>query len=444
MKTFNKIILALSMILILTITQIILGQAQDDSKEAVILQIEGPLVSPILVEYLANGIETANRGEAEIIILELDTPGGSIVIMNQMVESIRGSNVPVVVFVSPRGAIAGSAGTLITLAGHAAAMAPETAIGAASPISSTGEDIEDTLESKIKNALKAQVRSLAEGRPPEAIALAEDTIENATAVSSSEALEIGLIDFIANDLDDLIDQLDGYVVDINEGKRTLDTDNLSITRINSNVLEELLLILTDPNIAFLLLIIGVQAIFIEMRQPGGWVAGFIGVVCLTLAIYAMGILDVNWFGLIFLLIAFVLFIMEAQAPVHGAMALAGTGSLVVSALILFNSPGTPDFLQVSIPLVVVTTLATSAFFLAIIFIVIKAQLAPAQMGQSSLVGQSGKVTATIPAKGRGEVQMGGETWTAQLAEGEDKPIKPGERVEVVDVDGLRIKVKKKG
>ncbi len=193
----------------------------------------------------------------------------------------------------------------------------------------------------------------------------------------------------------------------------------------------------------MLLTLGVLGVLIEMRQPGGWVAGFIGVVCLTLAIYGMGILDVNWFGLIFLIIAFVLFIMEMQTPAYGALGLTGLAMLIASALILFNSPGTPSFLRVSIPLVVMTALMTSAFFLALVYFVVQAQRAPAKMGQSALIGQSGKVKIIIPLKGRGEVQMGGETWTAQLAKGEEKPLKPNTRVEVVEVEGLRIKVKKK-
>ncbi len=236
MKNNNRLFLYSLVFLLLLGLGVGTALAQDEQKEAVVLQIDGPLITPVLVEYLANGIKTAEQSKAELIVLELNTPGGSIDIMDQMVAAIRGSDVPVVVYVSPRGAIAGSAGTLITLAGHVAAMAPETAIGAASPIDASGEDIGETLESKIKNALKAQVRSLTEDRPPEAVALAEDTIENATAVSSTEAYEIGLIDMIANDLDDLFEQLDGWEVKIKDETRILHTDDLRITTINPNIL----------------------------------------------------------------------------------------------------------------------------------------------------------------------------------------------------------------
>jgi membrane-bound serine protease (ClpP class) len=394
-----------------------------------------------MTEYLARGLEQASAKNAEVIILQLNTPGGSVDLLTEMVEIIRGSAVPIVVYVSPRGAIAGSAGTVITLAGHVAAMAPETAIGAASPVSAEGQDIEETLETKLKELLKAQIRSLAEGRPEEAIAAAEDTVENATALSAREALEIGLVDIIANDVSDLLRQLDGWEIETTAGTRTLDTRYIQTEEVEFRFIEELLGILTNPNIVFLLLSIGVQAILIELGSPGGWVAGFIGVVSLALAAYGLGILPVNWFGLVFLATAFVLFFLELKAPTHGALTLAGVVAFIVGALVLFNSAETPQFSRVSVPLVVTMGILTAGtFFLAVTF-AIRAQRTPIRMGQSSLLGRVGKVKISIPKNGQGKVHLAGELWTAELAEGE-KPIEIGQRVEVVRIEGVRLVVKR--
>jgi membrane-bound serine protease (ClpP class) len=414
------------------------ASAQNTGPTVLVLTADGPL-TPSMVEYLARGLRVAEQRQAELLVFQLNTPGGSIQLMNRMVQEMRGSSIPVVVYVAPRGAMAGSAGTVITLAGHAAAMAPETAIGAASPVSAEGQDLTETMAAKEKNILKATVRSLAERRGPGAVALAEDTIETAQAASSSEALAVGLVDFIANDLDDLLQKLDGFTVETSSGPRTLHTANAAVTPLSSSLIEQILGILTNPNIVFLLLTLGVQSLLIEISSPGGWVAGFIGVVCLALATYGLGILSVNWFGLIFLATAFVLFILEIKAPTHGALTAAAVGSLIIGALVLFNSPGTPHFERVSVPLVVGTSLVTAGAFFAVLTFALRAQRAPIRTGQESLAGKTGIVRTEIAP--RGAVQLGGELWTAELAEGEE-PIPAGARVEVVRARGLRIYVRK--
>ena len=312
------------------------GSAQTE-RQILVLTASGPL-TPALVEYLDRGLSLAERQGAEALILTLDTPGGQVEHMNRMIQSIRGSSIPVVIYVSPRGAIAGSAGTVIALAGHVAAMAPETAIGAASPVGGQGEDLGETIERKVKEILKAEARGLAARRGADAVALAEATIEEAKAVSASEALEAGLIDFIANDLEDLRSQLDGFEVQMQSGPRSLQTSGAELVELNQTFIEQLLGTLTNPNIVFLLMAIGVQSILIEISSPGGWVAGFIGVVSLALGAFGLGVLPVNWAGLIFLLTAFVLFILDIKAPTHGALTVAGAVSFIAGALILFNSP----------------------------------------------------------------------------------------------------------
>ncbi|MDH5505882.1 MAG: ATP-dependent Clp protease proteolytic subunit, partial [Anaerolineae bacterium] len=381
--------------------------AEDGANEVLVVTADG-IVAPAMLEYVQRSLEIAALQRPELVILQLDTPGGTISAMEDIVKEIRASEIPVVVYVAPRGAMAASAGTMITLAGHKAAMAPETFIGAAIPVTASG-DIEDKdSKTKEKEALKAIVRSLSEARPPEAVAMAEDAIDHGKAVSSSEALEIGLIDYIAEDVSDLLRQLDGATVETADGMRTLNTQFLDITRVETSLIEQLLGILSNPNILFVLLNLGVLSILIEISYPGGWAAGFLGVVCLSLAVFGLGELPVNWFGMIFLLSSFVLFFMEIKAPVHGALAAAGTGSFIVGALVLFNSPGTPDFFRVSVPLVVTSGLITAAGFIALVTIAIRSSATPLRTGQETLLGQHGTARSELLPDKQGEVHLAGE------------------------------------
>jgi membrane-bound serine protease (ClpP class) len=389
-------------------------------------------------EYLRRGIQLAERRNAMALIFQLNTPGGSVDTTTTMIQDIRESQVPVVVYVQPRGAMAASAGTLITLAGHIAAMAPETTIGAASPVGAEGQELGQTMEAKVKNMLKATVRTLAERRGEEAVKLAEETIESATAVSANEALEAGLIDFIATDLVDLIRQMDGFTVQMPDGDRTMQTTGAMTERVSPSLIEQILSILTNPNIVFLLLTIGVQAIIIELYSPGGWVAGFIGVVCVALAMYGLGVLPVNWFGLIFIILAFVLFILELNTPTMGGLTLAGVASLIVGALVLFNSPGVPSFQRISVPLVVITSSVLGVLFVGILIFALRAQKAPVQMGIESIIGKQGEVKTEINPIG--SVLVAGELWTAELQPGQ-KPISAGSRVEITGKQGIRLFVK---
>ena len=406
--------------------------------EVLVLTIDGA-ITPATQEYLHRGIQAAEQTGAELVILQLNTPGGGLDPMQKMAEDIRASSVPVVVYVSPNGAWAASAGTVITLAGHAAAMAPETVIGAASPVGSQGADLPTTEQTKVKEAMKALVRSYTERRGAEATALAESTIESAIAVSATEALNAHLVDFIASDINDLLHQLDGYTVQMADGPRTLHTAGAVPQNLEMSLIESLLQLLVDPNFVFILLSIGAQAILIELSSPGGWVAGFIGVVCLALAAYGLGVLPVNWFGLAFMVIAFVLFIVDIKAATHGGLTVAGIGSFVVGALVLFNSPGTPQFQRVSLPLVIGVAAIIGISFAIIVGFALRAQKRPVITGQEGMRGQTGIARTDINPTG--QVQAGAELWTAELAEGQSK-IRAGEKVEVVKVEGLKLKVKK--
>ncbi len=435
MKTLRWLVLFIA--IVAGFGQIQVNRAQTSLPIIYVLTADGP-VTPAMREYLRRGIQIAERRNALALIFQLNTPGGSVDTTNTIIQDIRESRVPVVVYIQPRGAMAGSAGTLITLAGHIAAMAPETTIGAASPVGAEGQELGQTMEAKVKNMLKATVRSLAERRGEDAVKLAEQTIESAIAVSANEALQAGLIDFIAADLVDLIRQMDGFTVQMAEGNRTLQTTGAMTERISPSLIEQILSILTNPNIVFLLLTIGVQAIIIELYSPGGWVAGFIGVVCVALALYGLGVLPVNWFGIIFIVIAFILFILELNTPTFGGLTAAGVASLIIGALVLFNSPGVPTFQRISIPLVVVTSSVLGILFVGILLFSLKAQRAPVQMGIESIIGKQGEVKSEINPVG--SVQVGGELWTAELEPGQN-PIPAGSRVQITGKHGIRLYVK---
>jgi membrane-bound serine protease (ClpP class) len=433
---------------ILVLVSIVLGfsirpaSAQTDRRpEVILLTARGPL-TPAMREYIQRGLEYALQRNSELVVLQLDTPGGSSGLMDEIVQLLLNSPVPVVVYVSPAGAMAASAGTVITLAGDLAVMTPGTAIGAASPVGAEGEDLEKTIERKAKEIVRAQIREIAKDRPPEAVALAEATVEEAVAVSAEEAFEIGLVDFLAADLQSLLRQIDGVEVRTPSGTRTLDTGFITINQVEPTFMEQLLAVLTDPNIVFLLISIGVWAILIELSHPGGWVAGFVGVVSLLVGSYGLGVLPVNYLGLVLMVIAFVLFYMEISAPLQGAFGTAGAISFVAGALMLFNSARTPDYFHVSVPLVVATGAAVGLTFIAVVAFAMRAMKTPVQMGQAVLLGRSGIARSAISAKKSGSVHLGGEIWSAELVEGE-RSIKDGDRVEVVGVEGVRLQVRRK-
>ncbi len=410
------------------------ARAQDDRPVVVVLRLEGEL-EPVMETYLQRGLDQAEQMEAELVVVELNTPGGSIDLMDRIVQRIRNYSHPVIVYVYPRGAMAGSAGTLITLAGHLSAMAPETLIGAASPVGSQGEDIGETMEAKVKEVMKASIRNLAAQRPPEAVRLAESMIDDARAVTVDQALQIGLIDYKADSLDDLLAQVDGRNVMVLDREVVLHTTNARVEEIQVNWIDQVLILLTNTNLVFLLLAVGLQAILIEISTPGGWVSGFIGAVFVLLAVYGMGILPVNWFGLLFIIISFVLFVLDIKAPTHGALTAAGVASFIAGALVLFNSVSVPGFKGVSVPLVILTGLVIGGSFFAIVMIGVRAQQTPVRTGSAALVGREGVVRGS----GRGmQVQVGGELWSATS----EVEIPVGARIRVAKVIGLRLEVER--
>ena len=415
--------------------------AQDNS--VLVATIEGP-VTPAMASYFERLIKATEEANAEAALIVLDTPGGAIDVTLEIVQSFRNANVPVIIYIGPAGAQAASAGSVITAAAHAAGMAPETVIGAASPVDSSGADIDDILFKKITEDLKATMRNLTERRGEEAVALAEDMIEEARAVTSKEALEAGLIDVVATDIDDLLQQLDGQVVVVNGQDVTLETAGATQNPFTLNPVERLLHALSNPLLIGLLLTIGVQAILIEISSPGGWAAGFIGVLCLGMALYGLGTLPANWLGLGLIVVAFVLFLLEVKTPTTGILAVAGVITFLAGLLILFNSPGTPTFARISITGAIGITLFTAGFFIFLVAKALQAQQRQPITGRESMVGMVGPVRTDLAVEAaetgvyHGTVLVNGEIWRATSTE----EIARGEQVVIKSVDGFTLRVKR--
>ncbi len=418
-------------------------QLSAQNSNVLVLEVEGP-VTPAMANYFERGIKAGETQGAEAILILLDTPGGSVSITLDIVQAFRNAEVPVIVYIYPSGAQAASAGSVITFAAHAAGMAPQTVIGAASPINSDGSDINETAYRKAVEDLKATMRGLTAERGDEATAVAEAMIEDAKAISAQEALDVGLIDAIADNPTDLLTQLDGKTVLVNGEEVVLETAVATQTSYGMNLLEHLLHAVANPLLVGILMAIGIQAIIIEISNPGGWVAGLIGVIFVGLALYGLGQLPVNWLGLGLIIVAFVLFLAEVLTANHGALAFAGTLCLLGGLLLLFNSPGTPEFARISLPSALAITAGTAVFFLFIVGKAMQAQRAKPYGGFDDLDRDLGlaKTTFTESAeaeKYNGTVMVLGELWQATSNE----PIALGDPIEVIGNEGFTLQVVKK-
>jgi len=425
-------IAAYALLVLLALAGMVSGDGSREGNQVWVLTFEGA-VTPILTGYVERGLRAAEAAGAEALILELDTPGGSSDITQEISQRMLQSRVPIVVYVAPAGAHAGSAGTFITLAAHVAAMAPGSSIGAASPVSSEGQDLPETAKEKATNILVADIKNLAERRGERAVAWATRAVEEAAAATAQEALELGVIDFVAADMDDLLRQLDGFEVQVGGEALTLRTAGAPIEPLALNGFEQFMNTILNPNIAFILMTLGLNALLFELSSPGGYVAGIVGAVCLLLALYALGVLPVNYSGLFFIGLSFVLFILDIKAATHGALTLGGVASFVFGALMLFNSP----FLGVSLPLVIGVGLATGGFFFFAMAKAVAAQRAPAVTGGEGLVGAVAEARTALDPEGI--VFLQGERWNAVA---EDGPVAAAEQVVVLGREGFRLTVAK--
>lgn len=405
---------------------------QDEEQPVVyVLTFEGA-VTPVLGQYIQDAIDAASVAtNVEAVVLQLDTPGGSVSITQDINQSILASPVPMVVFVSPEGSHAGSAGTFITLAAHVAAMAPSTSIGAASPVGGDGADIGDTMEAKVTNILSADIENLASRRGEEATEWAIAAVQEARAATAEQALELGVIDFIADDVTDLLEQIDGFAVEVRGQELELNTADAFVITRDLNPIQELLNFIANPAIASLLLSLGSLGLIFEIRSPGFGVPGIVGAIALLLGLYALGQLEANFAGLGLIGLALILFAAEAFTPTFGALALGGMAAFIFGAALLFDSPG------VEVPWTTIILLAVlmGGFTFWAGGMGLAAQNRPAMTGMEGLIGQTGRVRVPFNAGESGSVLVAGEWWNAKLADGTSES---GEQVKVVDQKGYTL------
>lgn len=399
-----------------------------------VLTVDGT-VDPVLARYLDRGIDEAERTGAAAVLIKIDTPGGLDSAMRDIVKRINASEVPVITYVSPAGGRAASAGTFITMAGHVAAMAPNTAIGAAHPVGAGGEDIEGTLGDKVTNDAVAYIRGIANERGRNAD-WAERAVRYSESIDSDEAVELGVVDFEARSLDGVIERADGRTVQVQGRPVTLRLLDAAVVENDMTLIERFLSILSDPNIAFLLLSLGALALIFEFVVPGHIFPGVFGAIALLLAFFALGTLPVNWAGVALIGLAFVLFAAEAYVAGFGVLGIGGIVALIFGGLIL-TSTNNPEF-QVNRWLLISVSVVMGAFFLSAVGALIRTRRMPAHTGSQALVGRVAVVRS--PLDPEGFVFLEGARWRATA---EDGPIDEGARVRVTEVHGLRLTVKKK-
>ena len=422
--------------------------AEASGGDARILAIDGA-ITPLEAKHFSNAIDEAHETGAEILIVQLSTPGGLLESTREMVEDIFASPLPVVVYVSPPGARAASAGTFITAAAHVAAMAPATNIGAASPVGAGGDDLPDTLRTKATQDAAAFLRSIASQRNRNAEAL-QDTVLDAKSYTAEEALDLQVVDLKAENLADLLNQLHGRTIVLNGEQVQLDTEGLATTTIERTPVDIFIRFLADPNVAFLLLTIGGIGIIIELFSPGLIGPGVVGVIALILAFLAFGNLPVNWVGVGLILIAMALFYLEAQAPGIGIFGTTGAIGFLIGAFLLFGnltfSPEVPDLPNApsfTVSLWIIGAMSALLFGSMVFTIraVRQARRIPsyydhAYSNTDNLIGSIG--TATTDLNPMGSVRVAGEQWSAISDSGVQLP--SGERVMIVEVNGLTLRV----
>ena len=385
-------------------------------------------ISPGTAEFIKTGIKTAEENNAACVIIELDTPGGLAESMRIIVQDILGSRVPVVVFVTPSGARAASAGVMITMAADVAAMAPGTNIGAAHPVGAGGKEIDKTMSEKVINDMVAQAKSVAEKKGRNA-AWVESAIRESVSVTETEALKENIIDLIATDTDDLIKQLNGREI---KDRGVLKLDGVNKITIKETLRTKILKTISNPNIAYILMMIGLAGLYFEFSHPGSIFPGVIGAIALILAFFAMQTLPVNYAGILLIVLAIIFFIMEMKITSYGLLSVAGVVSLLLGSLMLFK--GSPPEMKLSLQVLLPTIILISGFFVAVAGLVFRAQVSKPATGSAGLVGEIGVVKKALTPDGK--VFVHGELWNARSK----NPIDTDSKVRIVKVVDLILEV----
>ena len=427
-------------LLVVTLSPLRASRADERNVPLVVeLKLEGE-VEPVLANYIAEGLADASHRSAALVLITMDTPGGLSDSMTDMIHHILDSPVPVAVFVSPAGARGASAGFFILLSADVAAMAPGTHAGASTPILLPGGfsvPVDEVLRKKINNDATAFLRSFTEkrGRNPK---LAETAVTDAQAFTENEALSGHLIDLIARDKDDLLRQLNGKEIKRFDGKaQKLSLEHYALSPFELSARQRFLARIVDPNIFFLLLLGAVMGLYTEFTHPGVIAPGVIGGICAVLALYAMHLLPINFAGLLLILLAFALFILEAKFASHGILLIGGIVSMFLGAIFLIRSPLTPAGVSLGVVLGVTVPVALLTVFL--MRLVLKSRKWKAATGREEMVGEEGVVTAALPAQGEGMIRVHGELWRAAAS----SPVAEGAVVRVTRVEGLKLFVEPK-
>jgi membrane-bound serine protease (ClpP class) len=396
--------------------------------EVVIIELEGP-INPGTAMYTTRGLSEALTQGASLCIIRLDTPGGLASSMRSIIKAILNSPIPVVVYVGPRGAGAASAGVMVTVAGHLAAMAPGTNIGAAHPVTAGGKDIDETMSDKVVNDMASYARGIAEdkGRNGEWV---EKAIRESVSITAQEALEQNVIDLVATDIKELLELIDGREVTVSSGKVVLATKDVRITYYRPGFRDRVLRTISDPNIAYILMMIGLAGLYFELAHPGAIFPGVIGAISLILAFFSFQTLPVNYAGLLLIILAVIFFVAEVKVTSYGILSIGGLISLTVGSIMLFEDAG------ISLRLVVPTVVVVGTFFVVIATLAFKAYRARPTGGAEGLVGEEGLADEVIDPEGR--VFVHGEYWRGRSTE----RIEPGERIEIVGMKGLILLVRK--
>lgn len=407
------------------------AQAPETSRPVHVVRLEG-VISASAPQLVTTSLEQAQKERAVALVIELDTPGGLDVSMRAIIKEMMASELPIVVYVSPSGARAASAGAFLTLAAHVAAMAPGTNIGAAHPVAMGGE-MDKEMARKVTNDAAAYIRSLAEKRGRN-VKWAEDAVRRSVSATEKEALRLGVIDLVSERLEDLLAKIDGRKVEVPSGPVILRTKGAPLVRIEPSFRDRFLRVISDPTIAYILLLLGLAGLYFEFSTPGAILPGILGGICLILAFYAFQTLPINYAGLLLILLGVILFIAETMVISHGILTLGGIVSMVLGSIMLIDTP--VPYMRISLSAIFGATAATAAFFVLLVGAAVRAQRGRPQTGKEGLLGTVGVARTRLSPGGLVFVQ--GAIWSAEASEA----VEVGEAVQVVAIDGLKLKVEK--
>lgn len=420
---------------ILLLLGLILADNTGQKTNVTLITYDGA-ITPACSDFIKLGIESAIENKSECLIIKLNTPGGLLKSTRVIVSDILESKIPVVVYVSPGGAQAASAGVFITMAAHIAAMSPGTNIGAAHPVSMQGEQ-DSIMSEKATNDAAAFIRSISEKRNRN-IKWAEDAVRKSLSLSETEALQQNVIDLISPNIEELLKKINGREIETVVGKKVLNTVNAKINEVEMTFSLKLLSILSDPNIAYILFMIGLYGLLFEIFNPGVIFPGVIGGICIILAFYSMHTLPINYAGLALIVFAIILFVLEIKVVSHGILSIGGVISLILGSIMLINVESGLEVVMISWEVIALFVILTVLFFGFAITLGIKAQRRKPTTGVEGLIKEIGEAITELNPEG--EVRVHGEIWRAETIEGK---IDLKSIVEIVEVQNLKLKVKKK-